>query len=94
MDELRFQARGASGPATAQAVGERIGLRAFCIQRIAGLPQVSGLVPADSSVPSCRTADVIKFAYTNHAQLGYLFLVGVDDKYAIKWSRIRRSAGR
>jgi hypothetical protein len=85
LDELRFQARGASGPATAQAVGERIGLRAFCIQRIAGLPQVSGLVPAEGAVPSCRTADVIKFAYTNHAQLGYLFLVGVDDKYAIKW---------
>jgi len=68
-----------------------ISLRAFCIRKVEGLPQVTGLapvLPGETKTPPvavCNLDDVLKFAYTNRSALRFLFLVGVDEKYRIKW---------
>jgi hypothetical protein len=79
-----LQPRGGSG-----AAAPSVGLRAFCIRKVDGLPQVTGLAPAlpgeAGPLTACRLDDVLKFAYTNRSDLGFLFILGVDDKYRIKW---------
>jgi hypothetical protein len=80
-DEL--QTRGPVTPKTASPVG----LRAFCLRKVDALPQpqITGLVPTESGPASCKLDEVLKFAYTNRSPLGFLFLVGVDEKYRIQW---------
>jgi len=81
-----FRPRGSQEPTGAATGRSKVGVRAFCIARIAGLPQVMGLAPTSDGRPSsCKIDDVIKFAYTNRSRLPHLFLFGVDEKYAIKW---------
>lgn len=92
-DEL--QARGQGAKETT-----RVGLRAFCIRTSkakttasaedrdqANTPKIVGLVPAAQGDPlsTCRVKDILRFAYTNRSNLGYLFLVGLDQKYRVKW---------
>ncbi len=81
------------GPA-ARSAQRVLGLRAFCLRQLPGLPaQVTGLAPvtdpasgsASTSSTTCGISDILKFAYTNHSELPYLFLVGLDEKLAIKW---------
>ena len=79
------------GPAQASPT-EKLGLRAFCIQSAAAgaTPVVQSVLPTDPAAPaakltSCGLGDVLKFAYTNRSELPYLFLVGLDERYAVKW---------
>lgn len=77
------------GPGQA-APSEKHGLRAFCIRSPGGTSLlVQSVVPSDPAAPekltSCGLGDVMKFAYTNRSSLPYLFLVGLDERYALKW---------
>jgi hypothetical protein len=88
-DELQARGQGSSKE------GSRVGLRAFCIKTTpkkkdrgeASGAKIVGLVPAAQGDPlsSCRVKDILRFAYTNRSNLGYLFLVGLDEKYRVKW---------
>jgi hypothetical protein len=84
VDPETFAARG-----TNDKMSTRVGLRAFCIHReeTAAQPSIIGLVPASATAPpaSCQVQDIMRFAYTNRSKLGFLFLLGLDDKYEIKW---------
>jgi hypothetical protein len=81
-----LQARGPGQPPPK----EKHGLRAFCIRAPGGAsPLVQSVLPTDPAAPekltSCGLGDVMKFAYTNRSSLPYLFLVGLDERYAVKW---------
>jgi hypothetical protein len=85
-DELQARGQGSKE-------SSRVGLRAFCIktakrhQDEASGARIVGLVPAAQGDPlsACRVKDILRFAYTNRSNLGYLFLVGLDEKYRLKW---------
>lgn len=77
----------ARGPETSPST--RVGLRAFCIhsQEDNAPASITGLMPASASAPapSCQVQDILRFAYTNRSKLGFLFLIGLDERYEIKW---------
>lgn len=91
-DELQARGQGSKE-------GSRVGLRAFCIKTAPGkaltkrdsdeasTTKIVGLVPAAQGDPlsTCQVKDILRFAYTNRSNLGYLFLVGLDEKYRVKW---------
>lgn len=79
MPSTEFQARGGV-PAR---VSRQVGVRAFCVQQ-----QRGGLEPVvveAKAGPACHVDDVMRFAYTNRSKMSHLFLVGLDEKYGIKW---------
>lgn len=81
-----FQVRGI--PSATKTDGLKLGFRAFCIKsKEGGPPDITGLVPAAAQAPpaTCGLRDILRFAYTNRSELGYLFLVGLDEQYALKW---------
>jgi hypothetical protein len=82
------------GPTPKAGKQERLGLRAFCIRStpVGAPPIVQSVLPSDPAAPaeklaptSCGLGDVLKFAYTNRSGLPYLFLCGLDERYAVKW---------
>lgn len=79
-----FQARGAPAQPS-----QKVGLRAFCIHRQARDAQAPLVFEAASvqsaTTPACQVSDVMRFAYTNRSKMAHLFLVGIDEKYRIKW---------
>ncbi|MCC6748166.1 MAG: hypothetical protein IT371_10935 [Deltaproteobacteria bacterium] len=81
-----FQTRGSSAgsgvpSATAQA---KHNLRAFCVGGDGG-HALRELVSDGAAPPSCALGAVLRLAYTNRSRLGHLFVVGLDERYALKW---------
>jgi hypothetical protein len=82
-----FAARGAPPKLSPQ-----VGVRALCIQRQKDKPDPvvfeatfdpTSATPAGG--PTCGVSDILRFTYTNRSKMSYLFLVGIDQKYRIKW---------
>ena len=61
-------------------------IRTLCI-RAAGEPRIMGFSSTDGRAEpnSCGLSDVLRFTYSNRSERGYLFLVGLDEQYRIKW---------
>ncbi len=76
-----YQKRGVSKGQTSD-----VKIRALCI-RGAGEPRILGFSSTDvrAQPNRCGLADVLRFTYTNRTEQGFLFLVGLDEQYRIKW---------
>jgi hypothetical protein len=61
----------------------QVGVRAFCIQR--QKDRENPVVFEATADPTCGVNDILRFAYTNRSKKSYLFLVGIDKKYRVKW---------
>jgi hypothetical protein len=72
-----FAVRGTRSDPTQQA-----GLRAFCLYNDVVRPLED---EPNATLPQCSAANLLKLTYTNRAGYEELFLVGVDEKYEVKW---------
>lgn len=61
------------------------GLRVFCLDAKSGEPTEIKPLSAAQELQSCQLNQVLRFAYSNRSQRGFLYLLGIDEKYQPYW---------